>query len=80
MKKNLTQSFLAIIAMLGFLAVTAFLLLTPVPEGNRDLFNICLIALVGFVSTAIGYFLGSSQGSARKTDIIAAAPAVGDGG
>ena len=70
MQKNTTQSFLAVTAMVGFLAVMVLLLSAPIPEGNKDLFNICLIALVGFVGTAFGYFLGSSQGSAHKTDIL----------
>jgi len=71
MKKNIIQSFLAITSVIGFLVVMGFLFTTPVPTDNKDFFNICLIALVGFVGTAFGYFLGSSQGSARKTEIIA---------
>lgn len=69
-KKNLIGSVLALISMVGFLAVLAFLLVQSVPEGNRDFFNISLGALIGFASTAIQHYLGSSKGSADKTDLL----------
>ncbi|MGE4406060.1 hypothetical protein [Pseudomonas sp.] len=69
-RKGFMAGFLAATAMLGFLAVFAFLALQTVPEGNRDFFNMALVALIGLVGTAFGYYLGSSEGSARKNDLF----------
>lgn len=73
--KGVVAGFLAVVALIGFLAVFAFIALKEVPIANKDYFNAALIALIGFVGTGFGYFLGSSQGSARKTEIIGAEPA-----
>lgn len=63
--------FLAVAAMLGFLAAFAGITFRQIPTQNRDFFNMALVALIGFVGTAFGYYLGSSQGSARKTELQA---------
>lgn len=73
-QKGYITATLAILAMLGFLAVMAVLVTHEIPISNRDFFNTGLIALVGFVSTAFGYYLGSSFGSARKTNLLAPPP------
>lgn len=70
-RKGLVAAFLAGSAMTGFLGVLAWLAIGTVPEGNRDFFNMGLVALIGFVSTAFGFYLGSSEGSARKNDLLA---------
>ena len=69
-QKSYITAALAILAMLGFLAVMAVLVMHEIPVSNREFFNTGLIALVGFVSTAFGYYLGSSFGSARKTELL----------
>lgn len=74
-RKGLVAAFLAGSAMTGFLGVLAWLSVGTVPEGNRDFFNMGLVALIGFVSTAFGFYLGSSEGSARKNDLLAPPPA-----
>lgn len=74
-RKGFMAGFLAATAMLGFLAVFAFLALGTVPVENRDFFNMALVALIGLVGTAFGYYLGSSDGSARKNDLLASAAA-----
>lgn len=71
-RKGFMAGILAAFAMIGFLAVLCFLAFRTVPEGNQDFFNMALVALIGFVSTAFGYYLGSSDSSARKNDILAA--------
>jgi len=90
--KNSIAAFLAIMAMFGFLIMFAALGFLPVPPGNKDFFNMGFIALIGFVGTAFGYYLGSSQGSAQKNDLLAQVvapqaepagllvPALGEGG
>lgn len=70
-KRGFMAGLLAGLAMVGFLCVIGFLTVGTIPEGNRDFFNMALVALIGFVGTAFGYFLGSSDGSARKNDLLA---------
>jgi len=71
--RNNIAAVLAIMAMTGFLSVIAFLGIGSVSPANKDFFNTALIALISCVSTAFGYYLGSSLGSAQKNDIIAQA-------
>ena len=70
---NIVASILAILAMIGFLSVFGFLGLQTVPPENKDFFNIALIALIGFVGTAFGYYLGTSDSSAKKNELLAKA-------
>lgn len=56
-----------------------FLILTEkVPAGQEALLNVMLGALTTMASAVVGYWVGSSAGSARKDTIIAASPAVGN--
>lgn len=64
-------AFLAVAMMIEVTAAFAAVIFVNIPVDNRDYFNILLIALVGWVGTAVGYYLGSSDGSARKTEIAA---------
>lgn len=73
-RKNRVAAFLAVASLVGFLAMFGFLAVKGVPEANKDYIDMCLIALIGFVGTAFGYYLGSSEGSSRKTDLMAPAP------
>jgi len=70
MNKNSIAAFLAIMSMIGFLIMFALLGWAPVPPENKDFFNMGFIALIGFVGTAFGYYLGSSQSSAQKNDLL----------
>ena len=69
--KNIVAATLAVTAMLGFLVIFAVLGFGKVPPENKDFFNMGFIALIGYVSTAFGYYLGSSVGSAQKNSILA---------
>lgn len=73
--KSSIAAFLAVTAMLGFLVTLAVLGFMPVPVENKDFLNMGFVALIGFVSTAFGFYLGSSYGSARKSEILAGAVA-----
>jgi DNA mismatch repair protein MutH len=73
MNKNVTGMILAVTALVGFLAVFAFLCFGKVDPANKDLFNIALMALIGWVGMGIGYYLGSSDGSAKKNAAAIAA-------
>lgn len=71
LKRGVMAGFLAAMAMIGFLLVFVYLGFRAVPEANHDFFNTCLIALISCVSTTFGYYLGSSDGSARKNEMLA---------
>jgi len=73
MDKNLTGMILAVTALVGFLAVFAFLCFGKVDPANKDLFNVALMALIGWVGVGVGYYLGSSDGSAKKNAAALAA-------
>jgi len=68
--KNRIAAVLAMMAMAGFLLMFGVLAFLRVPPENKDFFNMGFIALIGFVSTAFGYYLGSSLGSAHKNELF----------
>lgn len=63
---------LAIISLIGFLLIFTFLCFGKVDPANKDFFNIALMALVGWIGIAVGYYLGTSAGSAKKSETMAA--------
>jgi len=69
--KNRIAASLALMAMAGFLAMFGGLCFVQIPVQNKDFFNMGFIALIGFVGTAFGYYLGSSLGSAHKNELLA---------
>ncbi len=64
--------FLAVATTIGFFALLAKICLYEVPSGSKEI----AFAMIGSVSTAwtgiVGYYYGSSAGSAKKTEIMAA--------
>lgn len=61
---------LGIVVVVGFFLLLNNLITNEVPEGNRDLLNIIIGALVGSFITIIAYYFGSSKGSADKTGLL----------
>jgi len=55
----------------GFFTLLYLLVVRTVPDVNKDLLNLVVGALIGSFASVIGYFFGSSAGSAKKDDIIA---------
>ena len=68
--KNVFMYILAGLLTLAFCSLIGILLFVEVPEGNTEL----VYTLAGIVGSAfllmVGYFFGSSQGSADKNDMI----------
>ena len=75
MTKNPVGAALALLAMAGFMATTMLLMfgMAVIPEANRDFFNMGYGAMISFATLAIGYYIGSSKGSADKTEATNAA-------
>lgn len=63
-----------------FSLVFGFICFGKVDPANKDFFNIALMALVGWVAGGIGYYLGSSNSSAKKSETIASIQATAEQG
>lgn len=62
----------AIFAMVLLAGVIAYSIVIR----DHDTMILCVGAVISMATGAGNYYLGSSSGSARKTDLLAAAPAV----
>lgn len=69
--KNLVGAVLACCLVIGFMAVIVVLFFVAIPTENENLLNQLVIALVTLAGVAVNYFLGSSKGSADKSDQLA---------
>jgi hypothetical protein len=65
------------LVLITFGFVLYLILTAKIPAGQEQLLNVMLGALTTMASAVVGYWVGSSAGSARKDTIIAASPAVG---
>ena len=64
--KDLMKGFIGVVIVLGFLAVTAWC----VYSDNQHA-PLLVGALASQAGAVVQYYIGSSQGSARKTEIMA---------
>ena len=69
--KNRIAAVLAMMAMVGFLAIFVMICFHQVPPENREFFTTGFNSLINFVLIGIGYYLGSSHGSSQKNDLLA---------
>jgi hypothetical protein len=65
------QYVLGALVVIGFFILLYMLIKKTIPIENKDLLNLVVGALIGSFATVVGYFFGSSAGSAAKNDIIA---------
>jgi drug/metabolite transporter (DMT)-like permease len=68
--KNIFQYSLGGLIVIGFFVLMYLLLAQAVPEQNKDILNIVVGALIGSFTSIVGYFYGSSLGSADKNDLL----------
>lgn len=68
--RNIFQYALGALIVLGFFALLYVLVKTTVPETNKELLNITVGALIGCFTSIVGYFYGSSAGSAEKNEML----------
>jgi len=68
--KDVFQYVLGALIVIGFFVLMITLVFASVPEQNKDLLNLVVGALIGSFATIVGYFFGSSKGSAEKTQAI----------
>jgi drug/metabolite transporter (DMT)-like permease len=68
--KNIFQYVLGALITVGFFVLLYLLLLSAVPEENKEILNIVVGALIGSFTSIVGYFYGSSLGSADKNELL----------
>lgn len=68
--KEIFMMVLAFAVVACVLALAYLLMTQSVPAENRDMVNIALGAFISAFTTIIGYFFGSSKGSADKTNML----------
>ncbi len=69
--RDSTPKILAFLVTIGFFSLLFFMAFRSVPESSKDILNIMAGTLGGAFIAIISYFYGSSQGSERKTEILA---------
>lgn len=63
--------FIVVIAVLtAFLGIVFVLLFRAIPAENKDPIMLLLGGIVGSVITMVGFYYGSSKGSAKKDEVI----------
>ena len=67
---NLFKYILGGLIVVGFFTMIYLLIKSSVPEPNKDLLNLVVGALIGSFASVVGYFFGSSAGSAKKDETI----------
>jgi drug/metabolite transporter (DMT)-like permease len=68
--RSLFQYILGAMIVIGFFVLMYLLLAQAVPEQNKDILNIVVGALIGSFTSIVGYFYGSSLGSADKNELL----------
>ena len=68
--KQIFQYVLVALVAVGLYWVTYLLIMKAAPEANKDALLIVLGVMAAAFSNVIGYFFGSSKGSAEKNDLL----------
>jgi hypothetical protein len=76
MFQNDIKNLLALLTIVFFFAVAMIMFFIPIPAANIDLFKTFGIALITSAGIVIGYYFGSSDGSARKTELMNQLPPI----
>ncbi len=71
-KKDINLYVLAWVIVSGFFVLCGLLLFMPIPEGQSDVVYLLFGGLVSGFATVLGYFFGSSKGSADKNSLLVA--------
>ena len=61
---------LGALIVFGFFTLLGLLIFKEVPSSNNDVLNLAIGTLISGFATVVGYFFGSSAGSAAKTDML----------
>ena len=80
MTVQVSQAILASLIVIGFFGCLIALLINPgtLSDLNREPVMLMIGALIAAFAGIVGYFFGSSAGSARKTNLLARAEPIID--
>ena len=80
MTVQVSQAILASLIVIGFFGCLVALLINPgtLSDLNREPVMLMIGALIAAFAGIVGYFFGSSAGSARKTNLLAKAEPIID--
>lgn len=76
--KEIYMYALAALIVLSVLTIIGLLIFISMPESNKSILELILGALIASFQLVIGYFFGSSKGSADKTELLAKAEPIKD--
>lgn len=80
MSREILAAVLSAIVLALFGGSLAIVLTRSAPPGSETLANVLLGTLAAMSGTVVNYWVGSSSGSARKTELMAPPPTpTGDG-
>jgi len=68
--KDIFQYILGALITIGFFILLLSLVYSTIPADNKDLLNLVVGSLIGSFSTIVGYYFGSSKGSADKNELL----------
>jgi heme O synthase-like polyprenyltransferase len=68
--KDIFQYILGALIVIGFFVLLYVLVKAEIPKENKDLLNLVVGSLIGSFATVVGYFYGSSKGSADKNEML----------
>lgn len=63
-------TWISTVVLVLFGMATAMMFLWPVPSGAETILNVLLGTLGAMAVQVVGYWVGSSSGSARKTELL----------
>lgn len=69
-RKEIIQYIFAVVILILQFAIIAILIFKDIPANNKDVLNTGIGVILGWGSVIVGYFFGSSKGSAEKNDLI----------
>lgn len=68
--KEIYMYVLGTMIVICIIAFSTALIFFEIPKENVQMVNIVLGTIIGSFTTVVGYFFGSSKGSADKTDMM----------
>lgn len=74
MTRQTIRFILALVAIVLGAVIVAALIFIPIPEGNAEPLMLALGLVLGWGAAAYGFYFGTSQSSADKTDLLAHRP------
>ena len=74
MTRQTIRFILALLAIGVSCGIVAALILVPIPEVNREPLLLALGLVLGWGAAVFGFYFGTSQSSADKTELLATRP------